>query len=746
MTVEQNSIANLTMHSRIFLVAGFLSFWSSGWAQGAPPALTVALAGTNQLSITITNAVSGGNYEVWQAPVLGNSANYPWAKAAAGAGGQTNFIVNTGGYQAAFFRVVQINRTGAHTPFVSYEAESGTLGGGATVQSLTASPTSSFPIPSTQEASGEAYVVLNATGQSVTLVNNTGQKITALNLRYSIPDAAGGGGITATLDLYVDGVFQQAVNLNSVQSWWYETANNNGSNEDPTSGSPHLFFDETHFFISGAGVAPGSTITFQKDSTNTAAFYWLDVVDVEAPPAALTPPANSLSILNYGAVSNNASFDSTAAIQRCINAAQSQGKTVWIPPGTYYLNSSPAGLTATGITIQGAGLWYSEIYANQPTTSASPNILRPTSCTVKDLAFDSSAVSNDSTDPHVNGLNVKGSNWVLSRLWIQHMGAGIWADGSHGLVTDCRTGSTWADGININNGSGEYGSYLTVSNCFVRGSGDDGLAINDGGGSSPPMTNAAVVNCTSVAPRWANNIGIYGGLNLLVSNNLCADSVTEFGISIGQFGTNGPFRSGTVVNNTVVHGGCYKDPSAIRVGQTANITNALVANNIISNALYAGMDLVHCGQNVTVANNTIWASATTGVLIPGGSAGSALLQSNTVHKVKAGQAAYLNSASGTFTATQTGNNWQGVVFYQNAQYGGGASQVIPKGTYTMAQLAALGVTNDAVSSLSDLNGWTVTLYANDNFSGTSWTLTGDMPDFNTLNPSANDAMSSCKIQ
>lgn len=635
---------------------------------------------------------------------------------------------------------------GAHTPFVSYEAEFGTLGGGATIQALTASPTNSFPIPPTQEASGEAYVVLNATGQSLTLANNTGQNITALNLRYAIPDSSGGGGITATLNLYVNGVFRQAVNLTSRQSWWYETSNNNGSTEDPATGSPHDFFDETHFFITGAAVAPGSTIKFQKDSANTASFYWLDVVDMEAPPAALSQPANSLSILSYGAVSNNPSFDSTAAIQNCINAAQSQGKTVWIPAGTYYLNSSPAGLTASGITIQGAGMWYSVIYANQPTTNASPNILRPTSCTVKDLAFDSSAVSNDSTDPHVSGLNVKGSNWVLDHLWVQHMGAGIWADGYKGLVTDCRADCTWADGININNGSSEYGSYLTVSNCFVRGTGDDGLAINDGGGSNPPMTNAIVVNCTSVAPRWANNIGIYGGLNLLVSNNLCADSVTEFGISIGQFGANGPLRSGKVVNNTVVHGGCFNHPSAIRVGQTAAITNVLVANNVISNALYVGMDLIHCGPNVTVQNNTVWAPATTGVLIPSGSTGAALIENNTVHGVKSGQTAYLNSASGTFTATLTGNNWQGVVFYQNTQYGGAASQVIPKGTYTLAQLAALGVPNDSSSSLSDLNGWTVIMYTDDNFSGTSWTLTGDTPDFTKLNPSANDQMSSCKIQ
>jgi len=72
---------------------------------------------------------------------------------------------------------------GASMPFRSVEAETGTLGGGATIRSLSLPPTSSQSSPEL-EASGHAFVQLNATGQSVTLANNTGQSITALNLRY----------------------------------------------------------------------------------------------------------------------------------------------------------------------------------------------------------------------------------------------------------------------------------------------------------------------------------------------------------------------------------------------------------------------------------------------------------------------------------------------------------------------------------------------------------------------------------
>jgi len=550
---------------------------------------------------------------------------------------------------------------GAVTPFVSVEAESGALGGGATIQALTAPPTSSDSSP-TLEASGHAYVQLNATGQFVTLTNNTGQNITALNVRYSIADAPTGGGITNTLDLYVDGVFRQAISVNSKQTWCYQSSGSqHGWSKNPSSGKPHIFYDETHFFITGAAVAPGSTITFQQDSSNTASFYWLDVVDMENPPAPLSQPANSLSIVSYGAAANNPAVDSTAAIQNCINAAQSQRKLVWIPPGTYYLNTPAASLSATGITIQGAGMWYSTVYAN-PTLpdSSAGNILTPTSCTVQDLTFDSDATGagNGTTNGNGNGggLNVKGNNWVIDHVWIQHLGAGIWADGSNGIIENSRTSCTWADGINVNNGNGaagnNTGNYLTISNCFVRGSGDDAFALNSG--NSPgclQMTNTTIINCTSVAPWWANNLGIYGGVNIIASNNLCMDSVGAYGISIGQFDDSGlPLESGMVVSNTVLRGGSYgfynqNGVPALNVGTTHPIANVLVTGNTVSNAVFMGMGVDFCSSNVTVQYNTIISPSLNGLNVVSGATGSAIIYSNSVTGLNPGKSAFANFSS-----------------------------------------------------------------------------------------------------
>lgn len=88
----------------------------------------------------------------------------------------------------------------------------------------------------------------------------------------------------------------------------------------------------------------------------------------------------------------------------------------------------------------------------------------------------------------------------------------------------------------------------------------------------------------------------------------------------------------------------------------------------------------------------------------------------------------------------------GVTFYQDTNYGGAASQALGVGTYTLSQLAAKGMPNDWASSVRIPSGRTVIMYSDDNFTGTSWTLTSDTPNFPGLSPNANDMVSSVKVQ
>ncbi|MGD0940211.1 MAG: carbohydrate-binding protein [Terracidiphilus sp.] len=590
---------------------------------------------------------------------------------------------------------------GATTPFTSYEAEAGTVGGGATVVSLTSAPTTEYSSP-TLEASGHAYVQLTGPGQFVQWTNNTGQPITFINVRASIPDAPTGGGITATLDLYVDGVFRQALNLNSKQSWLYEGNNNyEGNDQNPADGDPRVFFDESHTFIIGAAIAPGSTFSLQKDASNTAQFYYIDVIDVENPPAPLTQPANSISITSCGAVADNnptngsadpAAVDSTAAIQNCINQAQSQGKILWIPQGTFYLIGT-TGLQATGITIEGAGMWYSTIYRDVPLPNSVglAAVFSVTSCTMENLHIDSNALSRATVDGAGGAMDTTGTNWLANGMWNQHVESGCWASGTGGTIENSRFTSIWADGCNLNNVSltGTVGSNLTEKNNFVRGTGDDALAINsvdynvNSNGTDTyytAMSNITLINNTTIAPWGGKGIGIYGGTGHHVENNYISDSPRYIGLGVGRFGVNGSdLHTPTVTGNVIVRSGgnAYNQGQpALQIGNGGDgqgvgiVDSATVTGNTVIDSVYDGIGF-STSTNTLLENNTVTSPWRNGIVIDPpfypAPTGSATITDNTVTGITAGHSAFINNSTG-FVATLSGNSWQATT--TEGPYGG----------------------------------------------------------------------------
>ncbi len=581
---------------------------------------------------------------------------------------------------------------GASTPFTSYEAEAGALSGGSTVVSLTAAPTTQFS-SAVLEASGHAYAHLAGTGQRVQWTNSTGQPVTAITVRVSIPDAPGGGGLTATLSLYVGGAFRQTLNLNSRQSWVYEGNNhyNDSSDQNPADGNPRVFFDEVRTFVTGAPIAAGATFAVQQDAGNTAAFYDVDVVDVEN-PAPITQPANSISITSCGAVASTVAtngagdpqaVDSTAAIQNCINQAQSQAKVLWIPAGTFYLKGT-SGLHAQGITIAGAGPWYSTIYRAVPLPN-SPGlgaIFDLTSCTVRDFHLDSNATSRATIDGAGGAMDTTGTNWVADNIWTQHTLSGFWAAGTGGTVRNSRLTTIWADGINLNNVSlnSTVGNNLTATNNFVRGTGDDGMAINsvnyntDSAGNRTyytAMSHITMTHNTVISPWGGKGIGIYGGNDQDVEANLISDTARYIGLGAGRFGVNGSDLLGAIVNNNVVlrsgGNGYSQGQPALQIGnggdgQNVGVVDRVTAtNNTVTASLYDGIGF-STATSTQLQNNTVTSPGRNGIVIAPAfypaPTGSATITGNTVTGLKAGTSAYINN-SGGFTATVSGNSWQG---------------------------------------------------------------------------------------
>jgi len=554
---------------------------------------------------------------------------------------------------------------GATTPFTTLEAEGGTLGGGAAA-SVIASGTV-LPEGATQEkeASGLGLVNLSATGDSVSWVNPVAN-VNAINIRACIPDAPNGGGITGTINLYVNGVFRQAITLSSRQSWNYKGATTNL--DDPNAGGKAFrFYNDDQAFITGTAIPVGATIMLRKDAASTASFYKIDCVDVENVPAPKTRPANSLSITDapYNADPGGVN-DSLAGLRQCIIDARAQGKSVWIPPGRYKTFSLVgAVVNLKNVTVEGAGMWHSVIHEEVPPGATwSHHFDLDTNSVLRDVTVDQNAIYRSAGGMSDYALMSVNDNWLIERVWIKH--GTNWLTGSNGTIKDCRVTGAWGDGINLNNGNvqspAKLGLNLTASNNFVRGCDDDNIATySDSGatGLSPLMDGTRIINNTTVACFAANGLRVAGGKNILVEGNLLHSSVMNNGLRVGTYGTSGhPIESATIRGN-VVHrsGGMVVFSTASNSNFPDGYTNALVENNVITDSFGPGMSIAGVHQNLTVSGNRISNPRLGGIVVSKGVVGTGDFQNNSVSGLTAGGGFY-NGSPGNFTQTFSGNSWQ----------------------------------------------------------------------------------------
>ena len=598
---------------------------------------------------------------------------------------------------------------GATTQFTTYQAPEGLLDGGASVVSETSAPTSKYDSPQ-GEATGHAYVQLTGTGQSVQWTNNTGQPINFINVRASIPDASTGDGITATLDLYVDGVFRQAISMNSIQSWEYEGSVYNGTDQNPADGDPRDFWDDFHAWVSGAAIPAGATFSLQRDSSNTASFYWVDSIDLWNAPAPAAQPANSISITSCGSTADDTptngtaaagATDSTVDIQNCISQAEAKSEILWIPQGTFYLIGTSS-LVVNNITVEGAGYLYSEIYRDValPNNSGLGAVFQCYSCGLENIHIDSNALDRNTADGGGGAEDTTGTDWKISGMWVQHVESTVWASGSGGTVENNFFTDIFADGCNLNNVSlnSSSGSNLTATNNFIRGTGDDGMAINSVDynvtGSTTTyytaMSDITMSHNTVLGAWGGQGMAVYGGSGEVFEDNYIADTSRFVGLGVGRFSSNGSDMLGaTITGNVIVRGGGngfdqqqpammignVGNPTSTISGATGTVTNATVTDNTIIQSVYDGIGF-SSSTDTDLADNTIIDPWLNGVVIAGlyypSPTGNATITGNSVTGVSSGNSAFSNSASG-FTATTSSNSWQNG--NSEGAYGGTAAAV-----------------------------------------------------------------------
>ncbi|MCX7002686.1 MAG: glycosyl hydrolase family 28-related protein [bacterium] len=484
---------------------------------------------------------------------------------------------------------------GAAVPWTTYEAEdmagTGTrLGPGYSPHTVEA------------ESSGRQCVKLASPGQYVELTAQ--QPANALVVRYSMPDAANGGGIDATVSLYTNGIFARKLAVTSTYAWQYGAYS---WTNYPAAGSPRNFYDEAR--VKDLTINASDIVRIQKDATDTAAYYIIDLVDLEnIAPALAQPPGTTSNWLNVKAApfsaAGNGTNDDTTALKNCVSVAMAQGKNVWVPAGTYKLTDYIDGLK--NVTVQGAGMWHTTFVADPVLANTTPT-RRPRfngggdNVHLADFAVIGYRTYRIDTQPGDGIGGSFGTNSTIARLWLEHTSVGVWVVNSLGLlIEDCRARNTIADGYNLC--VGVRGS--VISNCTARGTGDDCFA-------TWPATYIAqtykpglnrFTHCTGQLAYLAQGGSLYGGEGNAIDQCLFQDMTYGSGVLIsGTFEVGPNVFSGTtlVQNSAVMRCGGYFDKAALKfMLENHPITNVILNNlSIVDSVSHAiGVDREQVGQ------------------------------------------------------------------------------------------------------------------------------------------------------
>jgi len=472
------------------------------------------------------------------------------------------------------------------------------------------------------ESSGQKCVKLAATGQYVQFTAQ--ESANAIVLRYSLPDSPEGGGIDSAISLYQNGKLVKIVPITSRYSWLYS---NYPFTNDPKAGTPRNFFDEVR--LKGLSIAKDDVLRLQKDAGTTASYCIIDLVDLERIPPPLTAPTNSLSITDarFSAVGNGET-DDTAALIKCIEAARSEAKTVWLPAGTFKITGDID--VPSDMTIQGAGMWHTTFVGDAAQYVGVSGRVRfngqGSNIHLSDFAIIGKLDHRNDNESNDGIGNTFGVNSTISRIWIEHTKTGIWVNNSSNLVVEgCRFRNTIADGVNFCVGM----SHSTIRNCTARGTGDDCFAIW-------PATHAAqnfepgfntISHCTAQSPFLANGAAIYGGKSNHIEDCLITDISTgcaillstTFPTSNTNMGIDNNFSGTTVVQDCDLFRSGGFDPwrtwrAALQLCLDGrNISGIDIRDLDIKDSISDGLSIVGPGKeqcqniltNATIANVNI---------------------------------------------------------------------------------------------------------------------------------------------
>ncbi|MEU6854950.1 CARDB domain-containing protein [Actinacidiphila alni] len=652
-------------------------------AVGAAVSFTVSVHNrgtTSSGATTVTRVAVGGTTLDTSTPAVAAGATTTvhvtgtWTATSGGAtivatADVTGVVAETNESNNTFSRAIVVGR-GAALPYTEYEAEAASYNGTL----LEADPLRTFGHTNfATESSGRKSVRLNSTGQFVEFTSTNPSN--SIVVRNSIPDAPSGGGIDATISLYINNTFNRKITLSSVHSWLYGNTDGPEALTNSPQSDARRLFDESNALLPDT-YPPGTKFRLQRDAGDTASFYIIDLIDLEQVAPPKSKPADCTSITEYGAVPDDG-IEDTDAIQRAVTDDQNGViNCVWIPAGQWrqekkILTVDPLHrgqynqVGISNVTIRGAGMWYSQLYSLiQPQDAGTINHPHEgnfgfdidNNTQISDIAiFGSGRIrGGDGNAEGGVGLNGRfGKNTKISNVWIEHSNVGVWVGRDYDNIPDLwgpadglefsgmRIRDTYADGINFTNGTRNS----KVFNSSFRTTGDDSLAVWANKYVKDQSVDVAhdnhFVNNTIQLPWRANGLAIYGGYGNTIENNLVYDTMNYPAIMLATDHDPLPFSGTTLIaNNGIQRGGGVfwgeqqKFGAITLFASTSNITGVTIRDTDIADSTYDGIQFKTGGgtmPGVTISNVTIDKSNHgAGIRAQGGARGDATLSHVTI--------------------------------------------------------------------------------------------------------------------
>ena len=489
---------------------------------------------------------------------------------------------------------------GATVPYVRYDSQKASLGGGATLK--TSAMMDRFNIAS--QASEHSYVELPGNGASaewtVHVIEDANVVGRGVTMRFTMPDTGDGMGLKGSLDVYVNGNKVKTVDLNSYWMWQYFASGN--PSDAPDGGVGCFAFDEVHFLLDEP-LKEGDRIKIQSSGANGLT-YGVDFLEIEEVANPIGRPSGAVSVTDFGACPDDGK-DDLAAFVAAVKAADAGSKVVYIPKGTWHL-SGMWNIYCKDVKITGAGIWYTNIQFTSDKAfgggiSGGNGSNGGADGYCKNLEFCHMYINSNLRSRYNQMavykcfMDVFSDGSVIHDVWEEHFETGFWfgdyngaMDYSDGVkVINCRIRNNLADGVNFCQGT----SNAAVYNCSIRNNGDDGLACWNNSYMNAKDEENNVFAYNTIEFIWrAGGIALYGGSGHHVYNNYICDMFMAAGIHL-----NTTFDGYKFSNNKGI---TFENNILVRCGTNADSWNEDLA----------AIDLKQDVKNITFRNTQIYDS------------------------------------------------------------------------------------------------------------------------------------------